>query len=77
MCFGGLTTIERCDRCGRHHPADLTERCLDVAVSAASERLDEELTAFFESAEAQFFNWLAQRPKPLDQQVKQGGSGGT
>lgn len=61
MCFGPLATVERCERCGRHHPPGLDERCLDLAIVGAADPLDAELAAYLESAEAQFFDWLAAR----------------
>jgi hypothetical protein len=63
MCFGALTTVERCERCGRHHPAGLDERCLDLAAADAAAGLDRELAAYFASHEARFFDWLATRPR--------------
>jgi hypothetical protein len=60
MCFGSLITVERCERCGRHHPSGLDERCLDLTVADAAGGLEAELAAYLASNEARFFEWLAQ-----------------
>jgi hypothetical protein len=61
MCFGALTSVGRCERCGRRHPADFEERCLELAAADGADGLDEELAGYLASAEARFFCWLAQR----------------
>jgi hypothetical protein len=61
MCFGSLTTVERCDRCGLNHPGGLDEHCLDVAAARAAGGLEAELSAYLASNEARFFAWLILR----------------
>lgn len=61
MCFGALTTVEPCERCGRHHPSGLDEGCLDAAAARAAGGLEAELSAYLASNEARFFEWLANR----------------
>ena len=61
MCFGGMTTVERCENCGHHHPPGLAERCNETAAAAAATTLAEELHAYLESHEAAFFSWLGAR----------------
>lgn len=59
MCFGGMTTVECCERCDRHHPPGLENRCNEITAAIAADTLDEELHAYLESREAAFFSWLA------------------
>lgn len=62
MCFGAFTALEPCERCGRVHPAQLVERCIEFAAKDAAAGLDAELKRYLASPEAQFFAFLATRP---------------
>jgi hypothetical protein len=62
MCFGAFTATERCERCGRVHPAALVDRCLDLCAREQALQIDAELAVYLGSPEAGFFAWLANRP---------------
>ncbi len=61
MCFGGLSTSELCEICGRHHPRGAAEQCFERRAEQEAGGLEAELSSFLDSSEARFLSWLAAR----------------
>jgi len=65
MCFSALSFLAPCEVCGRCHPGEPVERCLELRAEIEAAGLDAELESYLGSAEARFFSWLAAaRPRP-------------